>query len=522
MNKKLEKTNEDRVKSIERTTKSLNISIWLLVILSFLTISAMLIWQLFYDNGIISSNRFYENTQINGIDVAGMDKNEAANLISSRLSKNKDNIKIRLFFKDREWTFAGTDFEESNEIFPIVEQTFDKGRSGSISEKISTVRDIKKNGFQTQISYRFILGDFDKKIDQIISEINIEPVEPSISFNPDSSEMFILEEGINGIEVNKDDLYTAIDDAFAISNNIAVNIPFKEIAFQDLEEGLINNAKLRSSFSTSYASSQIGRKNNVKLAISQFNGMTIQPDEEISFNKVIGDTTPEKGYQKAKIILNGQYVDDFGGGVCQASTTLYNALILSDIEIQEVNPHSLPVSYVPLAFDAMVSDGYSDLKFKNNLDYPIYIKAWGDDEKAYVNIYGSPLEEGEEIRRKAEFIEIIPHQGDIIIKDEKREYSDKITYAGEYLRIKYPQEGYRSKAYICYYKDDKLIEQKLIRDEVYKPQKGIVIEGVEALGEGMIIPENEVKIIPPQISAKTNNNSINKKITEQNPSEYNP
>jgi vancomycin resistance protein YoaR len=250
--------------------------------------------------------------------------------------------------------------------------------------------------------------------------------------------------------------------------------------------------------------------------------MTIQPDEEISFNKVIGDTTPEKGYQKAKIILNGQYVDDFGGGVCQASTTLYNALILSDIEIQEVNPHSLPVSYVPLAFDAMVSDGYSDLKFKNNLDYPIYIKAWGDDEKAYVNIYGSPLEEGEEIRRKAEFIEIIPHQGDIIIKDEKREYSDKITYAGEYLRIKYPQEGYRSKAYICYYKDEKLIEQKLIRDEVYKPQKGIVIEGVETLGEGMIIPENEVKIIPPQISAKTNNNSINKKITEQNPSEYNP
>lgn len=522
MNKNLKKDRE--IKAIERTTKGLNIGIWVLVTLSFLAITALLVWQLLYDNGIISSNRFYENTQINGIDVTGMEKNEVAHLISSKLSKEKDQITIKLVYKDKEWLFTGADFEEGRNVFPIVEQAFEKGRSGTIAEKISTVREIKNNGFQTQISHRFILGDFDKKIDQVLAEINTEPVNPVIKFNPDTNEqeMFVLNEGINGVEVNKEELYSEIDSAFKLSKNIVVEIPVKEISFEKSGEELLFNTKLRSSFNTSYASSQSGRRNNVKLAISQFNGKIIEPDEEVSFNDVIGETTPEKGYQKAKIILNGNYVEDYGGGVCQSSTTLYNALLLADIEIQEVNPHSLPVSYVPLAFDAMVSDGYSDLKFKNNLDYPIYIKTWGDDERVYINIYGKPLNEGEEIRRKAEFVDFIPHHGDTIIKDVKKEYVDKITYAGEYLRIKYPQEGYRSRAYICYYKDDKLIDQKLIRDETYKPQKGIVMEGVETLGEGMIIPENEVKIIPPQISSTINENSINKKVSEQNPSEYNP
>lgn len=506
------------------TTKSLNLSIWVLVIISILVIAAILIGQLLYDNGAISSNRFYENTKINGINVSGMEKNEASNLVFSKLLKDKKNITIKLTYKDKEWLMAGDDFENSSDVFPIIEQTFEKGRSGSIIEKITTVREIKEKGLNVGISYRYILGGFDDKINSIISEINQDPVEPYINFNPDEAEdkMFTVQEGKNGLQVDKTVLYENIDNEFASSINIDVEIPVVEIPFEKSKEELLANTQLRSSFSTSYASSQSGRKNNIKISMNDFNGMIIEPGKEVSFNDVTGYKTPEKGYQKAKIILNGVYVDDYGGGACQASTTLYNALLLADVEILEVNPHSLPVSYVPLAFDAMVSEGYSDLKFKNNLNYPLYIKTWCDQEKAYVKIYGEPLEEGCEIKRKSEFVEVIPHQGDMIIKDTKGEYSDKLTYVGEYLRIKYPQEGYRSKAYICYYKDGKLVDEKLIRDETYKPQKGIVMEGTETLGEGMIIPENEVKIIPPQSRSTINQNTVNKKIGEQNPSNYNP
>ena len=197
------------------------------------------------------------------------------------------------------------------------------------------------------------------------------------------------------------------------------------------------------------------------------------------------------------------------------------ALLLAGIEILEVHPHSLPVSYVPLAFDAMVSDGYSDLKFKNNTDAPIYIKAYGDDKNAYVEVYGKPLKEGYEIKKRAEFVETLPHNGDIIQKDTAGEYSNKVTYQGEYYRLKKPQEGYHAKAYLQYWQDDALLEEKLIRDEIYKPQQGIIIEGTEPLGEGMELPENDVKIIPPQ-NGKINEVSAKRKIGMDNPSHLSP
>lgn len=326
--------NKDQQKNDKlNSTKSLNLSIWILVIISILVIAAILIGQLLYDNGAISSNKFYENTRINGIEVAGMEKDEVANLISSRLQQAKNEITIKLIYKDKDWLMTGDDFESNSDIFPIIEQTFEKGRTGSIIEKIMTVREIKEKGLNVGVSYRYILGGFDDKINSIISEINQDPIEPHIEFKPDEAEdkMFTLKEGKNGVEVDKDALYENIDNAFLASVNIVVEIPVSEIPFESSNDRLLANTKLRSDFSTSYASSQSGRKNNIKISLGDFNGMTVLPGQEISFNNITGNMTPEKGYQKAKIILNGIYVDDFGGGACQASTTLYNALILADI-----------------------------------------------------------------------------------------------------------------------------------------------------------------------------------------------
>ncbi len=500
-------------------------SISFVIVFGLFVVAAILIGQLLFDNGVISTNDFYENTSINGIDVSGMNKNEAYQLISARLLSNKNEIEIKLTYQDKEWLLKGSDFVIENDVMPAIEKAFSIGRKGAVAERVSAVKNIKTNGLRENISYRYVLGGFETKIDEIISQINVEPKNQEIVFNPNAKgkDMFTISAGEKGIHVDKEKLYALIDQAFKSSLQIEVEIPTQEIEFEMLDENALTNIKLRSSFSTDYSSSVDGRKNNVNVALKSFNGMVVKPGEEVSFNTVTGDKTPENGYQKAKIILNGVYVDGYGGGACQASTTLYNALILSDLEILEVNPHSLPVSYVPLAFDAMVSEGYSDLRFRNNLENPIYIKTWGDEKNAYVEIYGQPFEEGVEVKRKAEFVGTIPHEGDVIVKDENKEYANKITYAGEYLRIRYPREGYHSKAYLEYYKNGELTSKKLIRDEYYYPQKGIVMEGTETLGEGMTLPENDVEIIPPQSSnSKLNESSANKKITQENPSQYNP
>lgn len=495
----------------------------LTIVCSAFVLSALLLFGLFMDNGYINSNEFNDNVSVNGINVSGMTKQEAANLISSKMINDKNQVDIELKYEDKTWQFSGEDFETNNNIFPIVEQTYAETRNGNAVQKLAKVKKLKNEGLNYNISYRYILGDFDSKIDEVIKTIECSSCDSCINFDPskEGEEMFTAVEGACQVEVDKTELYSKIDDAFKNENKISVEVPIKKIDYTtDID--IFANTKLRSKFSTSYASSASGRKNNVNRALADFNGMVVNPGEEVSFNDVTGDKTKEKGYMKANIILNGIYVEEYGGGACQASTTLYNALILSDIEILEVHPHSIPVSYVPLAFDAMVSEGYSDFRFKNNLEHPIYIKTYGDNENAYVEIYGQPLEEGLEIKRKAEFIETLPHDGDMIIKDEKGEYADKVTYVGEYYRIKKPSEGYHSKAYLQYIKDGEIIDEKLIRDEIYYPQKGIIVEGTETLGEGMTLPENQVSIIPPQERKNISEVSVKRKINNESPSSLNP
>ena len=247
------------------------------------------------------------------------------------------------------------------------------------------------------------------------------------------------------------------------------------------------------------------------------------PNEEVSFNQTTGARTSENGYKHANIILNGMYVEGSGGGVCQASTTLYNALLLANVEIIEVNKHSLPASYVPLGLDAMVSEGIADLKFVNMGTSPIYIKTWGDNKNVYVNIYGEELENGEYYKTRSEFIKTLPHMGDRIIQDTSGEYSNKVTFKGEYLRVKFPHEGYEANAYLQRFSSNgELLEEKLIRHEIYSPQEGLIVEGIEDVYDGVTLPKNDVKFIPPQSGSITNKDNINNVIMGNNAEKYNP
>src|SRR5699024_1062257 len=115
-----------------------------------------------------------------------------------------------------------------------------------------------------------------------------------------------------------------------------------------------------------------------------------------------GPRTKENGYENANIIIDGNYVSGTGGGVCQASTTLYNALLLANMEILSVHHHSLPASYVPLSFDAMVIEGYADLIFKNTSNSPIFIKTICDENNVTVEIYGKSLEDNMQIKTRTE------------------------------------------------------------------------------------------------------------------------
>ena len=126
----------------------------------------------------------------------------------------------------------------------------------------------------------------------------------------------------------------------------------KAMPFYDLQPKKI---VLRAEFSTNYSSSTDARKFNVALASKTLDNTLVDINGEFSFNYTVGERTERRGYKKAKIIVGGEFVDGVGGGVCQVSTTLYNAVLLAGLKIIECHPHSLPVSYVAPSFDAMVN-----------------------------------------------------------------------------------------------------------------------------------------------------------------------
>lgn len=487
--------------------KSKTSLIWLLIV-ALIAVSLLLFCQFYFGDAISSKTTFYPNTHINGIDVSGLTKAEANNIIINSLSDKKEKINITLTNNDKKWTIEGDELGFIGNIEPTLDKVIAYGHEGNIFSQKKIAHKIKKEGLYIDLPYEDIYGGMEAKLEGIISEVECLPQSSRICFNPNNEIMFTEIEPSQGKIVDRQALKETICNTITHSSSSEIEIPIIDILPQENTESFVNKIGLRSTFSTDYSSSSKDRKSNIKLALSKFNGLVVEPDEEISFNNITGARTVENGYKNAKIIVGGKYVNGIGGGVCQASTTLYNALIRSDIQVLQVNHHTLPASYVPLSFDAMVSEGYADLKFRNNLSTPIFIKTICNDSKATVEIYGEPFEDGITIQTKAELVKVLPHGGDDIITDYKGEYDDKVLYRGEYYRLKFPQEGYESKGYIEYVKDGEVVSKKEIRHDKYLPQNGIIVEGASNMEEGMNLPNNTVKYISPQkVNSETEKNA---------------
>jgi vancomycin resistance protein YoaR len=133
------------------------------------------------------------------------------------------------------------------------------------------------------------------------------------------------------------------------------------------------------------------RVHNIRLAAAALDGALVEPDQEFSFNQTVGKTGAEQGYKPAPVIVNRRLVEGIGGGVCQVSSTLYNAILLADLALVERANHSLTVGYLPPGLDATVSDGWLDLRFLNNRNHAVWIRTFIEGGNLTVSIYGDPI-----------------------------------------------------------------------------------------------------------------------------------
>ena len=434
------------------------------------------------------------NATINGVDVGGLNISKASEKLATAFSSKAEKFSLILNYNDRKWVLDGDDFKINTDIYTILEEAYIRGSNSSNDIKRNNIDKIVKSGEDVSVAFNYVFLGLDEKIENILSLIEKEPINSEVLFNSRGKTKFTITDGEMGLKVDRYKLYNEINNQFKNNDIINVDLVLEQVEPEITKEYNQSVTNLRAGFSTAVHDNTGGRKSNIKLALAKLDGLKVNPGESISFNYITGPHSAENGYKIAKIIYNGKFTDGVGGGVCQASTTLYNALLKAGIQIDEVNKHTLPVKYVPLALDAMVSEYVSDLRFTNNLDKPIFISAYTDIERAYVDIYGAEMEAGVEYKTRSEVIRTIPHGGDNVMVDTNKEYSDKVLFKGEYYRLSSPKDGCEVKAYLQKYKDGIMVEEKEIRHEIYQPQNGLVVEGAINPPENLTPIKNDVVI----------------------------
>ncbi len=166
-------------------------------------------------------------------------------------------------------------------------------------------------------------------------------------------------------------------------------IPLKVISknFENLQK--VKSSKILSVYTTKFDKNYTDRVHNIKLASRSINNVVIYPSTTFSFNTIVGDANFENGYKKTKVVLYDELIDGVGGGVCQVSSTLYNAVDNCGLEIIELHNHTKDISYVPTGRDATIAYGVKDFIFKNNTEKTIIIKSSVKDNKLEVKIYST-------------------------------------------------------------------------------------------------------------------------------------
>jgi vancomycin resistance protein YoaR len=343
------------------------------------------------------------------------------------------------------------------------------------TEKAALMKRIETLGFSKEEAVRYVFFGIEDTVRDIESEINAAPVDSVVSFDPDGSPAFAYSEEREGFIVERTRLYDLLFARLCAGKSVTVAVPVSVLKPQYTRAYWRRNTVERASFGTGYAGSSPDRKHNVALALSYYNGLTVQPGQTVSFNGLVGERSEARGFRTAKSIMDGAYEDGVGGGVCQSSTTLYNAFLLAGLSVTRRCQHSLSSSYVSPGFDAMVSSGSADLAFRNDTGLPVYIKTSAGASGVSVKIYGAPKKYRIVRRHAVKSVEQPPP--DKIVYDYEGKYTDKVFYSDECLAFQTSKTGMTVEAYLDYYDGGRFVKSEKLHTDRYRSLQGIYICG---------------------------------------------
>jgi vancomycin resistance protein VanW len=335
----------------------------------------------------LPNSRIVAGVTIAGVDVGGMTRDEASAALEETLARqDKSEIVLRHPTKPDTWRRTLGMLGAEVKVGGALDQALAVGDAESVAQRVI-------NGDQPRgvaISIPIDVPEHASKawLRQIAHQLNRLPTDAH-AFAKKGVGLTIDRPNKTGTRLEMDATWKEVltfGDGLFDGSEAAVVLSMTESKISNGDLSPLGT--LRSAYFTNYASSSANRKANLALAASKLDGHLLQPGEVFSYNDRVGPRTESRGWKTAHQFQDGQIVDGIGGGVCQSSSTLYNAVLMGGLKIVERHNHSLPVAYLSPARDASVSFGHLDFKFANDSAGPLYMTAEADGKKFHIRLYG--------------------------------------------------------------------------------------------------------------------------------------
>ncbi len=399
---------------------------------------------------------------INGIDVGGMTEEEAASKLRSAFA-DYGNATITLEGQDSSETVSvpASRFGVGWTDVSAVDEAGACGHGANIIARYKSEKDIQQNGMNFTANMTADEGDILDVLENDCSSFEQEAVDASLTRENGS---FTVSPGQSGVVIDHDSsaskIKSVLEDGWTGGNEIiALDMEVSEP--NGTAEELEQVKDLLGTFTTSYSSSGEARCQNIANACGMINGTVVYPGQQFSVLQTITPFTEENGYALAGSYFGQQVVESFGGGICQVSTTLYNAVIRAELQVDERHNHSLIVSYVDPSDDAAIAESSGlDFRFTNNLEIPIYIEGSISGKSITFNIYGHETRDpGRTLAFESETIETTDPEGEAV-------YTDNTQQVG-YISYTAAHQGVKARLWKVVYQDGVEQSREVFNNSTY-------------------------------------------------------
>ncbi|MEA5085414.1 MAG: VanW family protein [Lachnospiraceae bacterium] len=444
---------------------------------------------------LLDVDTIYDGITVNGQPVGGLSTDNAISKLQESLNNPILANEIIISHGEVEKTVKFSDIDAQYDVEDAAFTAYQIARNGDIENRYSVYQTLEESGMD--INANFVYDD--KKLDEILQEINSAvTVEVKDSQLKRENGKFVITDEVEGYKMNLDktkaDVVTLLEQAKGGKVTVTGDITKPIVKKEDNEK----STSLIGTFYTKYTGSEsLGRNINLKVGCDHITGTVVRPGDVFSMNEALGDQTYENGYKDAAVIVNGKLEDGLAGGVCQITTTLYNAVVKAELDVVERRNHSLAVAYVPLGQDAAIAGNYTDFKFKNSTEYPIYVEAYLASGKLVTNIYGyEEHDAGRTVELEHVYVGSIAKPAEKVTEDPNLPLGERVvTYTGKV--------GHKITTYKKVYENGTLLSSEWFSDSTYKSTADEVSVGTGAAAKVSTTDDNK-KAVTADSSQQTN------------------